>query len=152
MTLFVRLGIPKKALIPRRRQTSQEVKRRYCLLRWGIQDNEGESGCSMSLQHCLDNETLFGCPLLKNRRVYSCPHPGPAHTHSLPGMTLLCGWVIGVALDQYGRERGRRLNHRGPHAESPECWTWGLTLCPASFSPGKRVGRTVVPSKKTHIL
>lgn len=81
------LGIPKKAL----RQNSQEVRKRYCVLRWGIQDDEGERGCSMSLQHCLDNEALFGCPLLRNRKVYSCPHPVPTHTHNLPGMTLV--WV-----------------------------------------------------------
>ncbi|MEJ1270338.1 myelin protein zero [Cricetulus griseus] len=30
------LGIPKKAL----RQNSQEVRKRYCVLRWGIQDDE----------------------------------------------------------------------------------------------------------------
>lgn len=29
-------------------------------------------------------------PLLWNKRVYSCPHRGPAHIHSLPGM-VLCG-------------------------------------------------------------
>lgn len=60
------------------------------ILRWRFQDHEGESGCGMSLRHCLDNETLFGCPLLKNRKVYSCPQGQP--THSLPGMILLV-WV-----------------------------------------------------------
>lgn len=96
------------------------------MLRWRIQDHEGDSGCGMSLQHCLDNETLFGCPLLKNRKVYSCPQGQP--THSLPGMTLLCGWVIGVAAGQCDQDEGRCVNRRGPHAESPECWTLGLTL------------------------
>lgn len=42
----------------------------------------------MSPQHWLDNGILFGCLLLKNRKVYNCSYPEPAHTHRLPGMTL----------------------------------------------------------------
>lgn len=81
---LVTLGIPKKAL----RQNSQEVSKRYCMLRWETQDNEGGVGVVMSPQHWLDNGTLFGRLLLKNRKVYNCSSPEPAHTHRLPGMTL----------------------------------------------------------------
>lgn len=49
------------------------------MLRWRIQDHEGESGCGMSLQRCLDNETLFGCPPPREQKSLQLS-PGPAHT------------------------------------------------------------------------
>lgn len=77
------------------------------MLRWETRDNEGGVGVVMSPQHWLDNETLFGRLLLKNRNVYNCSSPEPAHTHRLPGMTLLCGWLIGMALGQDDQGEGQ---------------------------------------------